>query len=56
MDFVETPSQLLENWCWNKEALRLMSAHYKDGSGIDEKLLDDLIRSKNSASGSFNMR
>jgi Zn-dependent oligopeptidase len=47
---------MLESWCWNKESLKLMSAHYKDASSIDEKLLDDLIKSKNASSGVFNMR
>ena len=55
-DFVEAPSQMLENWVWNKESLKLLSAHYKDSSSIDEKLLDDLIRTKNAANGCFNMR
>ena len=55
-DFVEAPSQMLENWVWNKESLKLLSAHYKDSSPIDEKVIDDLIKSKNSSSGCFNIR
>lgn len=55
-DFVEAPSQMLENWCWQKESLKMMSAHYKDGSSIDEKSLDDLIKSKDASNGCFNMR
>jgi hypothetical protein len=47
---------MLENWCWNKESLTLMSAHYKDGSAIDDKLMDDLIKSKNASSGIHNIR
>jgi Zn-dependent oligopeptidase len=55
-DFVEAPSQMLENWVWNKDSLKLLSAHYKDGSSIDENLLNDLIKTKNTSSGCFNMR
>ncbi|CAF0714449.1 unnamed protein product [Brachionus calyciflorus] len=55
-DFVEAPSQMLENWCWQKESLKILSSHYKDGSNIDDQLIDDLIKSKNSANGCFNMR
>lgn len=34
----------------------MLSAHYKDGSSIDDQLIEDLIKSKNSANGHFNMR
>ena len=47
---------MLENWCWKKESIKLMSSHYKDGSSIDDKLIEDLIKSKNSANGYHNMR
>lgn len=40
-DFVEAPSQMLENWVWNKEALTKLSGHYKNPS---EKLPDELIQ------------
>ena len=39
-DFVEAPSQMLENWVWNEECLKLMSGHYKTG----EKLPSDMLK------------
>ncbi len=56
LDFVETPSQTLENWAWEKESLKLMCKHYKDGTSISDELLDDLIRSKTAMAGHFNLR
>lgn len=39
-DFVEAPSQMLENWVWEREALQKLSGHYED---MTKKLPDDLI-------------
>jgi len=55
-DFVEAPSQMLENWCWQPEALRRMSGHHASGAPIPEDLLAALIRSRNANSGLLNMR
>lgn len=40
-DFVEAPSQMLENWVWSPEALQLMSGHYLKP---EEKLSADLLK------------
>jgi len=46
-DFVELPSQMLEEWLWNKEILVMLSNHYITGEKLSEDILDSLIASKN---------
>jgi oligopeptidase A len=50
-DAVEMPSQFLENWCWQREALRLVSAHYESGDPLPEDLYQRMITAKNFQSG-----
>ena len=51
-DFVEAPSQMLENWVWKAETLRSLSGHYKDHSKkLPQDLLDRMIAAKNLNSG-----
>jgi len=41
-DFVELPSQILENWCFEKEALTLFAKHYKDDSPLPMEYIDKI--------------
>lgn len=50
-DAVELPSQFLENWCWEREALAFISGHYETGAALPEELLDKLLAARNFQSG-----
>lgn len=50
-DFVEAPSQMLENWVWKKEVLKSLSGHYRTGETLPEELLQRMIEAKNLNSG-----
>jgi oligopeptidase A len=46
-DAVELPSQFLENWCWEPEALALISGHFESGDALPQDMLDNLLAAKN---------
>ena len=50
-DAVELPSQFMENWCWQKAAIPLISGHHKTGEVLPDKLLEKMLAAKNFQSG-----
>jgi oligopeptidase A len=55
-DAVELPSQLLENWCWQEQSLRLFAKHYQTGAALPDDLLNKMLAAKNFQAGMFVMR
>lgn len=55
-DAVELPSQFLENWCWEPEAIAMISGHYESGEPLPEALLDKMLAAKNFQSAMFTVR
>ncbi|WP_438973621.1 M3 family metallopeptidase [Polaribacter sp.] len=55
-DFVELPSQVLENWCYEKEALELFAKHYETGKVIPMKYVEKIKESASFHEGMQTLR
>jgi oligopeptidase A len=55
-DAVELPSQFMENWCWEREALDLFSGHFESGEKIPDTLYERMQQAKNFQSAMQMMR
>lgn len=55
-DAVELPSQFLENWCWQPEALAFISGHYQTGEPLPTDMLEKMLDAKNYQAALFILR
>ncbi|MDE2806269.1 MAG: M3 family metallopeptidase [Gemmatimonadota bacterium] len=55
-DWVEVPSQIMENWCWQGEALDLFARHFETGEALPDQVLERLLAARRFMGGWLQMR